>query len=195
MVLLKIRGGGMMRVPIHSKDSVSKKSLQEAEEILVKGAFSFLEKINYLNPMELEEYLKTGTTSEVNSTDTENIIRLLILASTDSFNEDPIIYWQQEKGKGHAIFLDSIKNNNSMFEDEWDQIFFPGAFKEMKMQLSCYKEDSQILKKDFFLDQIQVYYEKKLEEQIITNKLDLRYQEILLELFSKNIDEIKEKRN
>ena len=182
-----------MRTVTNSKDSVKIIKRKESEELFIEGAFSFLEKVNHLGQKELDTYLKTGTTLEIDSTDTEDIIRLLILASTNSFNEDPIIYWQQRKEKGSSSFLDSIKRKDSTFQREWDRAFDLGSWEEMTKQLYVYKEETQLSQKNYFLEQIQIYYQKRLEEQIMKNQIDLRYQEIFLELFSKNIKEVQNK--
>ena len=63
----------------------------------------------------------------------------------------------------------------------------------MTKQLYVYKEEPQLSQKNYFLEQIQIYYQKRLEEQIMKNQIDLRYQEIFLELFSKNIKEVQNK--
>lgn len=152
----------------------------------------------------LEEYLKNGGCNLKRNSykPLEEIARLLVIASTPCYTEDPAIYLsnlvknQKIDDEKSSTYLNSCLNNDFEFEKEFDRLFSNGyTFSKLCNDIDIIhkqvmnKESIDInLMRDILL-KIDSYYHLKVEQEIINGRIDSDK----LELLETNFDNYIEK--
>lgn len=161
------------------------------------GLISFVSNIKeYQRNGELKKYLETGNQKKGEWNLAEEVVRLLTLASTESFQTSPteclIINLENNKLSNiPSKFFQSMLKGDDSFEKEYDYYLSNGCFKSITSSLESYNKgnDDSISN---LLGQIQEYYEQSLDKKIQSSEIDVRQYEPLLDIFINQTEEVKE---
>jgi len=153
----------------------------------------------------LEEYLNNGGCDFKKNRykPLEEIARLLVIASTPHYNEDPVDYLislirnQRIDDEKSSSYLNSCFNNDFSFEKEFDKIFNNNytcyeLFKDIDIiynQLMKNKTYNKEQTREIIL-KINSYYYRKLQQQLINGRIDSDKLEQLENNFNNHIEKV-----
>ena len=136
----------------------------------------------------------------------EEVARLLTIASVNCYDKDPakkyseLILTDEFNSENGSLFINSAINNDFEFEKEYDKLMgIEGACLNLyedikKIHEQSVKEenlDKELIEK--VLNNIYIYYNKRIQENMVKGYADSEHYGELIEKFSEKIESVKEK--
>lgn len=145
----------------------------------------------------LRKYLEAGNQKKEEWNISEEVVRLLTLASIESTKSSPterlIISLGEDKISNiPSTFFQSMLKSDGAFEKEYDSNITTGGFETLVTSLEICSKQKDPDSVNSVLKQVQEYYEQRLDNKIKNGNMDVRQYEPLLDIFINQTEEVKE---